>query len=110
MVRFFGAIPRRWAAGHFPLGMAGIILGGSYGTLFTYSLESLPRIFSALHRQSLRLEVDHHSIAGIKDETAARFLELVGEGFNLRVLRDGHAGMNEEYRHFQTEQGSIAQE
>jgi hypothetical protein len=27
--------------------------------------------------------VDHHSIAGIKDETSARFLELVDVGFNL---------------------------
>ena len=46
-------------------------------------LESLPRIFTASHRQSLGLEVDHHSIAGIKDETLARFLELVDVGFNL---------------------------
>jgi len=76
-------------------------------------LESLPRIFSASHRQSLRLEVDYHNIVGIEDETAARFLELVDEGFNLRVLGDREADMIEEYkvnRHSQREQGSITQE
>jgi hypothetical protein len=96
MVHFFGAIPRRWAAGHFPLGMAGIILGGSYGTLFTFSLESLHRIFSASHHQSLRLGMDRQSISGIEDETALGFLGPVDEGFDLRVLRDGHADMIEE--------------
>jgi hypothetical protein len=62
------------------------------------SWESLPQIFSALHRQSLRLEVDYHSRAVIEDKIAARFLERIDEGFNLRVLRDGEADMIEEYR------------
>ena len=51
--------------------------------------ESLPRIFSASHHQSLKLEVDYSSTEAVKDETAARFLELVDEGSNLRVLRYG---------------------
>ena len=77
-------------------------------------LEFLPRIFTAPHRQSLQPEVDYHNILGIEDETAARFLELVDEGFKLRVLRDGElADMIEEYRvnrHSQRKQGSMAQE
>jgi hypothetical protein len=79
-------------------------------------LESLPRIFSASHRQSLQLEVDYHNILDVEDETAARLLELVDKGFNLRVLRDGEVDMIEEYRlkrYFQRKegsQGSIAQE
>jgi len=76
-------------------------------------LESLPRIFSASHRKSLQLEVDYHNILGVEDETAARFLELVDEGFNLRVMRDGEVDMIEEYRvnlHSRRKQGLIAQE
>ena len=53
------------------------------------SWESLSQIFSASHRQSLELEVDYHNILGVEDKTAARFLELVDEGFNLRVTVPG---------------------
>jgi len=77
------------------------------------SLESLPQIFSASHRQSLRLEVDYYGSEAVKDETAARFLELADEGFNLRVLRCEEADMIEEYRvkrRSQREQRSRVQE
>ena len=73
-------------------------------------LESLPRIFSASHRKSLQLEVDYHNILCVEDDAAARFLELVDEGFNLRVMRDGEVDMIEEYRvnwHSQKKQGLI---
>lgn len=78
-----------------------------------FSWESLSQIFSASHHQTLELEVDYHNILGVEDETAARLLELVNEGFNLRVLRDGKTDMIEGYlinRHSEREQGSIAQE
>ena len=58
-------------------------------------LESLLRILSASHHQSLGLRVDHQSISGIEDETAPGFLGIVDEGFDLRVLRDEHADMIE---------------
>ena len=59
-------------------------------------LVPLESLLSASHHQSLGLRVDHQSISGIEDETAPGFLGIVDEGFDLRVLRDGHADMIEE--------------
>jgi hypothetical protein len=77
-------------------------------------LESLPRIFGASHRRSLRLEVDSlPNIAVIGDETAARFLELVDEGFDLSIWRCGKVDVIEEYRvnrHSQGKKRSTAHE
>ena len=70
----------------------------NFGHDMPVPLDSLPRIFSASHRRDLRLQLDFHSALVIEDGTAERFLELVEEGFNLRILRCGGVDVIEEYK------------
>jgi len=66
-----------------------------------FTWESLPRIFASLNRRSLRVNIMHHSRyntnANIKDATVEGLLELVDEGFNLSILKEG-SDVLEEYR------------
>ncbi|KIM36949.1 hypothetical protein M413DRAFT_282669 [Hebeloma cylindrosporum] len=70
-----------------------------FGYDLAVPLDAIPQLFTAGHRRSLEVEVDHEgSLTTIADSLAERFLGLVDEGFNVRVLRCGKVDMLEEYK------------
>jgi len=65
---------------------------------FTFPWESLRRIFSSSNRRSLTVKINQTFKQTIPNEVAEKLLELVDEGFDLSVLRDGKVDALEECR------------
>jgi hypothetical protein len=65
---------------------------------FTFSWESLRRIFSSSNRRCLMVKINQQCKENIPNEDATKLLELVDEGFDLRILRDGKVDVLEECR------------
>ncbi|KIM45659.1 hypothetical protein M413DRAFT_442309 [Hebeloma cylindrosporum] len=56
---------------------------------FTFPWESLLQIFSSFTRRFLRVKINQEERPRILGETAEKLLELIDEGFNLTISREG---------------------
>jgi hypothetical protein len=65
---------------------------------FSFSWESLRRIFSSSSRRCLTVKINQQYKENIPNEDAEKLLELVDQGFNLSILRDGNIDVLEECR------------
>ena len=65
---------------------------------FTFSWESLRRIFSSSNRRCLTVKINQQFKQNIPNEDAEKLLELVDKGFDLSILRAGKVDVLEECR------------